>query len=223
MKGFLTHDLLTEVHVLHGFGTIAAKEVSGLLRPRQVHGTRVAIIDRAAQNAGEADAILSTLPGVCIGIVTADCVPVLFADVSGKVVAAAHAGWRGLAAGVMEQTLHAFSDLGVDANKLRAVIGPHIGPCCYEVDTPVLDAMRKRFPDWQAAVHMRDASRSEHVQLDLGLLAVQELSRFGLDRQCIGRISDACTACNPTRFYSYRRDGAGTGRLVHFIAAANET
>lgn len=223
MNGFLTHPLLEAIGVVHGFGTIAAHEPPGLLRPRQVHGTQVVVVEQMpTPTLGDADAVLSTLPGVEVGVVTADCIPVLLADASATVVGAVHAGWRGLAAGVIECALREFSRLGVDAKTLRAVMGPHIGPCCYEVDAPVLDAMRKRFPDWRAAVHLRDTSRPDHAQLDLGLLATQELLHFGLVAKSVAQIPNACTACDPTRFFSYRRDGTGAGRLLHFIAATNK-
>lgn len=226
MKAFLTHPLLEEIGVVHGFGTRAASEPPGLLRPRQVHGTDVVIVtSRAGQNLGDADAIATTLPGVSIGVITADCVPILVAEASGKAVAAIHAGWRGLAAGVIERALQALLSLGADATMLRAVIGPHIGPCCYEVDTPVLDAMRKHFPNWRQAMtlcstaHTDETMPVKNAQLNLGLLAEQELLCFGLAAEQIAQIPDSCTACDTARFYSYRRDGSGAGRLVHFIAA----
>lgn len=229
MSGFLTHPLLEEIGVVHGFGTRAAHAPSGLLRPRQVHGTEVVVVtSRVARDLGDADAIISTLSGVYVGVITADCVPILVAEASGKVVAAIHAGWRGLAAGVIERALQALSHLGTDAKRLRAVIGPHIGPCCYEVDTPVLNAMRNHFPNLQQAVTQRRTARIgeempiKNAQLDLGLLATQELLHCGLVAKHVAKIPDSCTACDAARFYSYRRDGAGTGRLVHFIAATNE-
>lgn len=214
----LRHPLLAACGVRHGFGTRGDVPPVGLRRPRQVHGAAVAHAGaRAEPVASEADAVVSREPGLPVGVVTADCVPVLVATRDGRGVAAIHAGWRGLAAGVIRA--------GVDALRreipdvpLVAAIGPHAGPCCYEVDMPVLDALRHRFPDVDRFA-LRP-SRPDHGWLDLGLLAERELAAAGLARESVGRLARDCTICDPLRFESHRRDGPRAGRLVHWIAAA---
>src|SRR5262245_7368384 len=128
----IEHPLLRACGVRHGFGTRGDEPPAGLLRPRQVHGAAVA---RAQDCPGgvEADAVVAATAGPPIGVVTADCVPILAASADGRAVAAIHAGWRGLAAGVIGAGIDALRRAAPRA-ALRAVIGPHIGLCCYEID-----------------------------------------------------------------------------------------
>jgi len=162
----------------------------------------------------EADGIVCSLAGVAIGVVTADCVPILLAGRKGPAgctVAAVHAGWRGLCSGVVAAGVASLLEPAV-----VAAIGPHVGPCCYEVDAPVLAAVGERFGPDPPAGAVRPG-RAEHAWLDLGLLAAAELQRAGVPPAAISRGTVACTACDPQRFHSYRRDGPRSGRLVHFI------
>ena len=209
----IEHPLLHACGVDHGFGTRSDAPPAGLRRPRQVHGARVASPQECAGGI-DADAVVAREPGASIGVVTADCVPVLAASADGRAVAAIHAGWRGLAGGVI--------DAGIDALRraapgqaLRAVIGPHIGACCYEIDGPVLDALRYFDAELDAAT---TASRPGHHFLDLGALSRAALVRAGVSASEIGILPDACTSCDARRFHSYRRDGPRAGRLVHWIA-----
>lgn len=217
----LTHPLLLEAGVAHGFGLRDTPLRPDLLRPRQVHGTRV--VDAAAcraEPAPEADAVVSREPGVPVGVVTADCVPILLAARDGRAVAAVHAGWRGLAAGVVAQGVDALRRAGEGQGALPAeivaAVGPRIGPCCYEVDAPVLDALAARFGDLGDAAR---PVRPGHAHLDLGALALRELVTQGLSPRHVGALSDVCTRCDARRFHSYRRDGPRAGRLWHFVAA----
>lgn len=211
--GHLRHPLLSASGVWHGFGTREASRPQGCLRPRQVHGDVAVLAPRRSWDAApEADAIVSLRPGPPVGVVTADCVPILVA--AGEAVAAVHAGWRGLARGVIGRALEL---LGRHCGGARpiAVIGPHIGRCCYEVDAPVIDALGLRF-----VADLEDAltpSRAGHHRLDLGMLVRRELERAGLDASGIGRVG-GCTFCDAEHFHSYRRDGPRAGRLLHFVA-----
>jgi YfiH family protein len=219
----LRHPLLEGCGVEHGFGMRGASDPGGVRRPVQVHGAGVATAEQcAAPNRVRADAVVSTAPGVRIGIVTADCLPVLLAAEDGTAVAAIHAGWRGLAQGVIEAGVAALqsrakSDLG-GRSRILAAIGPHVGPCCYEVDEPVLAALMPRF-DAALDAALRP-TRSGHALLDLGRLACQALLAAGLAPTGVGVLCSACTACDPGRFHSYRRDGSRAGRLLHFISAS---
>jgi YfiH family protein len=163
----------------------------------------------------EADAIVSARSGVGVAVVTADCVPILLADGEAGVVAAVHAGWRGLASGVITSSISELCALGADPSRLIAVVGPYIGPCCYEVDEPVLTAFAGRFASvMQAATH---PTRAGHARVDLGAFAAAELISAGLLRANIGSLEGVCTSCDDERFHSYRRDGARAGRMLHFI------
>jgi len=214
---WLRHPLLDAAAVAHGFGTRDCVAPAGSVRAHQVHGRDVVRVTRPTDAPlGDADALICDVPGLAIGVVTADCLPVLIAAPSGA-VAAAHAGWRGLAAGVLAATVAALREIAPDADRAVAVIGPHVGAACYEVDEPVVRAFAARFGDAvETAVR---ASRTAHWKIDLARLARLDLERAGLASDRIATFPDACTACDPARFYSYRRDGPGAGRLFHFVMA----
>jgi copper oxidase (laccase) domain-containing protein len=110
----------------------------------------------------------------------------------------------------------------VEPAQLVAGIGPHIGPCCYEVDAPVLDALASGYAEAFAEAFAEAARpvRPGHALLDLGRLAAVALAAAGLEEASIGRAAVACTHCDADRFHSYRRDGPRAGRLLHFIAAS---
>lgn len=214
----LRHPLLDALGVAHGFGLRGFEPPAGLRRPTQVHGTRAICAADCAESPGpEADAIVSDDARHAIGVVTADCVPILLAARGGAAVAAVHAGWRGLADGVIGAGVAALERCAKDLRGAVAVIGPHIGPCCYEVDAPVLDAMTQRFGARADAA--AQPTRPGHARLDLGALARLALSDAGVDAARTGAIADACTRCDAARFHSYRRDGARSGRMVHFVRA----
>jgi YfiH family protein len=216
--GWLRDPVLAERGVRHGFGVRGQAPPAGLVRVRQVHGARVWRAEPGAGSEGvEADAILCQTPGLAVGVVTADCVPLLLADAAGRRVAAVHAGWRGLAAGVVTAALGRLADTGAAPADLVAAIGPHAGPCCYEVDDPVLDALRQRIG--RAADAAARPGRPGHAWLDLGALVAAALAAAGVPAGSLGRAAAACTVCDPERFASYRRDGPRAGRLVHFVAA----
>ena len=214
----LRHRLLSDVGVDHGFGLRDFQEPPGVRRPRQVHGAAVATAQQCAQQpAPEADAVVSELTGVRIAVVTADCVPILLAGETGCAVAVVHAGWRGIARGVIGAGVSALQLQAAQSERIIAVIGPHIGPCCYEVDDPVVAALSERLPG--ALPDASSLTRPGHVMLDLGRLTRAALAAAGIFPGQIGSLPDVCTACNPERFHSYRRDGAAAGRQIHFIAA----
>jgi hypothetical protein len=209
----IEHPLLRACGVRHGFGMRGDVPPAGMLRPRQVHGARVASAHDCAGGL-DADAVVARDSADPVGVVTADCVPVLAASADGRAVAAIHAGWRGLAAGVIEAGIEVLRQ-EAPGELLRAVIGPHVGPCCYEVDAPVLDALRHFAADLDAAT---TASRPGHHWLDLGSLSRSALLRAGVPPCELGVIERGCTSCDAQRFHSYRRDGPRAGRLVHWIA-----
>lgn len=172
----------------------------------QVHGSRV--IDVAEATAGvEADAGFSRRPGEVCAVLTADCLPVLFCDTDGHCVAAAHAGWRGLAAGVLEATIAA---MAVDPGRLLAWLGPAIGATAFEVGTEVRSAFVDRHPQ---AVQAFQESADGRWLADLYALARIRLAAVGLERVSGGGL---CTFSDTRRFYSYRREGT-TGRMAALV------
>lgn len=175
---------------------------------QQVHGTRVVCLDHPqGQAKGEADAAYTRLPGVPLCILTADCLPVLIADAAGQEIGAAHAGWRSLCGGVLENLVSRFT---VPACHLTAWLGPAIGPRAFEVGPEVRTAFVNG--DSAAAKAFRPG-RDDRWLADIYALARLRLQRAGLENICGG---EYCTVSEPERFYSYRRDGR-TGRMAALI------
>jgi polyphenol oxidase len=171
---------------------------------RQVHGTRLRL---PGDGDACADACLADRPGrVCV-VMTADCLPVLFCNAAGTRVAAAHAGWRGLLAGVLERTLAGFDD---PPREVMAWLGPAIGPRAFEVGDEVRAGFVAADPDTVAAFA---ASRPGHWLADIYALASRRLRARGVARVYGG---DWCTVSEPARFFSYRRDGA-SGRMASLV------
>jgi YfiH family protein len=218
MERHLSHELLGRCGIVHGFGLRTATPPSPIARPRQVHGARVVRAEEcAAANPPEADAVVSDRGGVRVGVVTADCVPVLAASRDGAVVAAIHAGWRGLSQGVVEAGIRAVQAIAGRGVEVIAVIGPHVGASCYEVDAPVLDALGLRFGS--SMDEAATSTRPGHAWLALEVLVRADLVAAGVAPGSIGGWPDACTACDRARFHSFRRDGEHSGRMQHFIEA----
>ncbi|HLT25363.1 MAG TPA: peptidoglycan editing factor PgeF [Zeimonas sp.] len=158
-----------------------------------------------------ADASVTDVPGVALAVLTADCLPVLFADARGRAVGAAHAGWRGLCAGVLERTVEALRALCADDAEVLAWLGPAIGPQAFEVG----DEVRERFCDVDpdAASGFVAGARPGKWLADLHRLARQRLARVGVHRvDGVAR----CTVRDARDFYSYRRDGR-CGRMASMV------
>jgi len=175
----------------------------------QVHGATVADAD-AARRAGtqpQADAAVARHAGTVCAVLVADCMPVLLADAAGTAVGIAHAGWRGLCAGVIDATLEA---LGVPAGRVLAWLGPAIGPRAYEVGEDVRAAFLARVPGSDAAFL---PARPQHWLLDMYALARLQLARRGVQRIYGGNF---CTHSDARRFYSFRRDRT-TGRMAALV------
>ena len=173
----------------------------------QVHGTAVVDLGGVVQGkVPQADAAVAFEPGRVAVVLTADCLPVLFADRHGTRVAAAHGGWRGLTAGVLEATVAA---LDCPPASLLAWIGPGIGAAHYEVGPEVVAAVRERHPFAAAAV----AETGDTSRLHLAQYAASVLAYLGVDTVTA---ADTCTAGEPALWFSYRRDGT-TGRQGAFI------
>ncbi len=177
----------------------------------QVHGAAVVDAQQSEPSAGAADASFTDTPNVVCTVSIADCMPVFLADTSGRCVGVAHAGWRGLAAGVLQAAVNEMRQrLGNADAEILAYLGPAIGPLHFEVGPEVLEAMRKQVPDAESAfaAHSRGKYRA-----NLFALARMALAQVGVRRIQGG---EDCTFSDPTRFYSFRRDGT-TGRHAALI------
>ena len=185
------------------------------MRVSQVHGRRVLVVstETILPSAPEADAIVCTDPARAIAVRVADCVPILVADRKHRVVAATHAGWRGTCAGIVGATIEAIVALGIAADDLVAVIGPSMGPCCYQVDDRVRAAFLGITPD-AASWFAEDGFN--HWKLDLWRANADQLVAAGVPESSIEMMS-VCTGDDRDRTWSYRRDGANAGRMVAAI------
>jgi YfiH family protein len=172
----------------------------------QLHGTKIKDLD-VPEAAAAADGAVSRRPGRVCAILAADCLPVLFAAESGDAVAAAHAGWRGLAGGVLEATVRA---LGVAPRTLLAWFGPAIGPRHFEIGPEVRDELLRGDPDAHGAF---EANARGRFMADLSALARRRLARLGIERVYGGT---ECTHSHPDKYFSHRRDGP-TGRQATLI------
>ncbi len=168
----------------------------------QVHGTNVRTIDdrNDARTPIQADALATNLSGIALGILTADCAPVLLADPTAHVIAAAHAGWRGALDGIVESTVAAMIGLGAHPSSTVAGIGPCIGPRTYEVDPGFRGSFVDRNPEHRR--YFRAAPRPDRFLFDLSGFVGSALSVAGIGT--IERI-DGDTLSEETRFFSYRR------------------
>ena len=176
----------------------------------QVHGTNVVSWDKADGPGTEADAIISSQPGQVCAVLTADCLPVLFCNQAGTHIAAAHAGWRGLAAGVLEATVMAMECEPAD---LIAWLGPAIGPQAFEVGTDVYDAF----------INLnRENATAFKPHHDRWIADLYQLARYTLTRVGIKQVfgGDYCTFTKTEKFFSYRRDGV-TGRMASLVWLQN--
>jgi YfiH family protein len=175
----------------------------------QVHGAHV-LFPRAPGLAGTGDALVTRTPGVVLVVGAADCLPLLAWHVGGEAVAAVHAGWRGLVAGVLPQALAGLARSGVPAAGLAVALGPRIGPCCFTVGPEVAARFAPRFVAGEPGVR---------TTVDLAAMAREQLAGAGVDP---GRIHDLghCTACDPERYFSHRRDRGRTGRAWGVVSLA---
>jgi hypothetical protein len=209
MPQTLTSPLLTRrAGVRHGF----APDPAGIAawRPRQVHGAAVVEPPGAEAPPAPADAAISRAGGPAVGVVTADCVPLLLAAEGGAAVAAVHAGWRGLAAGVLEAAVERLRT-AAPGRALVAAIGPAAGGCCYEVGPEVIEAVAP------AAGRVAPGPRGRPL-LDLRGVAEDRLRGAGLAPEAIERVGP-CTVCGQG-WPSYRREGERAGRALAFVEPA---
>jgi YfiH family protein len=187
-----------------------------LARLTQVHGAEIHRIDAPEPAARpRADGLVTTSADVVLSVRVADCVPLLVADAGTGAVAAVHAGWRGTAAGIAARVVECLEEaFGARPADLLAAIGPSIGPCCYAVGAELIDVFRQS--GWLGDDIGRWFTSGEALRLDLWRATADQLVGAGMPRSSI-HLSELCTACHAAAFYSYRREGANTGRLVGFI------
>jgi YfiH family protein len=172
-----------------------------LLTLYQIHSATTVIVDKPWNGTvSEADALVTRTPGLAIGALTADCAPVLFCDPEARVIAAAHAGWRGALLGIIEATVASMERLGATPERVVAVIGPTISQRAYEVGSDYVERFLAEEPASSPFFMTDDSSGEPHF--DLAGYVAERLTRAG-----VGTVSDLglCTYCDETRLFSYRR------------------
>jgi polyphenol oxidase len=201
--------------LVHGFGLWNSVYPAEITLAKQIHSA--VVLDIAELEEGqiaEGDALISNQPGVIAGVKTADCVPILLVEastpeyeLSTRVVAAIHAGWRGTAENIAAAAVSALgARYGVRPENLRAAIGPSIGPCCYETGPEVA----RRFGPWYPELAHAEAA----VHLDLAAINELQLRAAGISDVWK---SGECTFCRADRYYSFRRQKQQAGRMLSFI------
>jgi YfiH family protein len=184
----------------------------------QVHGVSVGVIgwDDRGQIRPATDALVTATPGVMLMLRFADCVPLMFYDRHQRVIGLAHAGWRGVAVGLVQATVRTLVEVfGCRPADLWAGVGPSIGPCCYQVGHEVVESVR-------AAVHGRDPFHQVdgHAYLDLWAAVTSQLTEAGVERI---ELAGLCTACHTDEWFSHRAEEGKTGRFGVVIALKGQT
>ncbi|MEL7462991.1 MAG: peptidoglycan editing factor PgeF [Pseudomonadota bacterium] len=193
----------------------AALGADALVSLNQVHSPDVITVTEAFDDKPKADAMVTATPGIALGVLSADCAPVLFTDAEAGVVGAAHAGWRGALAGVTDATIEAMIALGAARERIRAVIGPTISQRAYEVGPEFMDDF---LADDMESARFFAGGAGDRMQFDLPGYLLTRLRAAGAEARWTGH----CTYSDPARFFSYRRTThAGEpdyGRMIAAIA-----
>lgn len=191
--------------VLENRGRVAAAlgvTAENLVLPHQVHSPDVAVVEApwAPGDGPKVDAVVTARPGIAVGVATADCGPILFADARARVVGAAHAGWKGAIGGVVEATIDAMERLGATRGDITAVLGPTISAAAYEVGAEFV----ARFAEADSSYlrFFRPSEREGHSMFDLPAFVLHRLEAAGVGRAASLGL---CTYRDETRFFSYRR------------------
>lgn len=191
--------------ILHYFGEKKDSEQNRMcvIFAEQIHGSKIAVLKNNKNSLIKgADGMITKEPFI-LGIRTADCLPIFFYDPGNKIIAAIHAGWRGLYKGIIHNAIAGMEKIGSELQNIKAAVGPHIGACCYNVS-------RTRIGKFQ-----NYKSVSSQQFLDLGKIAREQMLLAGIRIENID-ISGICTNCD-LRFWSFRRDRQKAGRMMNII------
>ncbi len=201
------NELLELCNVQYAMCNVKYAMCNSLVVPRQTHSTNVSLITLPNETDLEGvDALVTTTPGVVIGVNTADCVPVVMADPETKVIGVAHAGWRGAVNGIVTNTVDQMKALGAEPQRIAAAMGPCICQECFEVGEEVA----AQFPE---GVVLRQKGQRPHV--DLPRFVALQLQESGIPASQIA-LPTACTRCSPTLYFSARALGVNSGRCFAF-------
>ncbi|OGW05857.1 MAG: hypothetical protein A2889_05325 [Nitrospinae bacterium RIFCSPLOWO2_01_FULL_39_10] len=237
---YLTINKLNEIdNLIHAFTTRTCISVGDILKNqfglnsdkvftvKQVHGDNICIINSSLRGTHpvdgshhsllpiEADAIITNIKNLPIGVFTADCLPIVLADIRGRVVGIIHAGRVGTSLEITKKTVGKIKEnFGISAEEIIAAIGPGIGGCCYEVDEKSINPFKDRLEYFE-----KIAIEKYNGRWMLNLIGVNkiQLMESGLKSENIFT-AEFCTSCHNDKFFSYRREGKTAGRMVSFVA-----
>ena len=206
-------------NLFHFFGDKNSTfEFKNIITPEQIHGNKVTIINEGKEKLIKGSDGLTTIKQLIFGIRTADCLPIFFYDPKKKIIAAIHAGWKGLYKGIIKNALKELIKLGANPINIKVAIGPHIQVCCYKVSKGRI----RKFQMTNASDRLHLSSNTPFSELrlnswylDLGKFAFLQLKSLGVKNSNI-EISDTCTSCNQN-YWSFRRDGIKSGRMINII------
>ncbi len=190
-----------------------------VLFPKQVHGNRVLVIDQPVTDPdlirqSEADAIIAVIPSVLVGVMTADCLPILMYDPQRKVIAAIHAGWRGTLNQIARRTMEIMvKDFRCEPADIVVSLGPSISGQSFEVDEPLLNQFRQTFEYWSRYARPQ---RQAKWLIDFRMINAHMLALMGIEERNFW-VSSHCTVIEKDLYWSYRRDGEQAGRMFNFI------
>lgn len=183
---------------------------------KQVHGAEIVEVTGRAGQAIQADGVWTSDRSVVLAVLVADCVPILIAASNGRAAAAVHAGWRGTRARIAGRMIERLHEAGFDPASLTVAMGPAIGPCCFTIGEDVEGELRQAFPAAHDAIRTDEKGRRV---ADLWELNRRSLLDAGVPADRIDVVR-RCTACEPSEFYSHRRDAGQTGRQSGLISPA---
>jgi hypothetical protein len=178
------------------------------LIPKQTHSKNIVFSNNPGQ-IDNCDGVFTSNPRVVCVIKVADCMPIFFAHQSSPFYGVVHAGWKGLTKGILKGTSTFFTEHKLKLNEIDIYIGPSIQKCCFEVSKDIID----KFPSWSIR-----PKRSGKFMVNLQKIAFEELRSIGFDKKSITINSD-CSFCKKNNYYSYRRDGEKTGRMIGVITS----
>jgi YfiH family protein len=197
-------DMRDNVRLIKYFKTQFPR-IKAIVRPRQVHKDLIEIYDATAptadiiQSFGDRDGVISRAKNTALTILTADCVPVVFADEQKGLIGASHQGWRGVLARLPQKMVRRMTEMGGRMEHITAAIGPSINACCYEVHQDRAILFRNEFPDSNAIIN-----HGNHFFLNLTLLTYEQLTEAGITGDRIKHFIN-CTSCQTEKYFSFRK------------------
>ncbi len=189
-----------------------------LVLPSQSHSIEAAFVTSKEDNL-KADALVTNSPNTSIGVKTADCMPIFLYDENSQIIAVAHAGWKGLINGIIENTIRTMIENGATIPNIKVVIGPSIGPCCYPIFGNRKNEFEKHFPHHVDRIFVE---RKEKAYLNLQECAKIISLEQGIEKVNIDLTHFECTSCNPEKFDSYFRDGICGRQLLSVISLSDK-